>query len=107
MGARQKSKGERSRRRSPARARQAAAIVTEESPAMAVSATEELAMNRDFEFKQLLRAYRVGIISEQTFETEMAALEHGRGANGSNGTAGGFRAFGKNYASEREAVLTF
>ena len=38
---------------------------------------------------------------------EMAALEHGVGANGSNGTAGGFRAFGKNYASEREAVLTF
>ncbi len=80
---------------------------------MAVSATEELAakeglpMNRDFEFKQLLRAYRAGIISEKTFETEMAALEHGQGANGSNGTAGGFRAFGKNYASEREAVLTF
>ena len=64
-------------------------------------------MKRDFEFKQLLRAYRAGIINEQTFETEMAALEYRNGANGSNGTAGGFRAFGKNYASEREAVLTF
>jgi hypothetical protein len=77
------------------------------SDATAAPSTEELPMNRDFEFKQLLRAYRAGIISEQTFETEMAALEHGQGANGSNGTAGGFRAFGKNYASEREAVLTF
>jgi hypothetical protein len=113
MAARQKSKGERSRRRGPERSRQAPTIATEESPATAVPAIEELAakeglpMNRDFEFKQLLRAYRAGIISEQIFETEMAALEHGQGANGTNGAAGGFRAFGKNYASEREAVLTF
>jgi hypothetical protein len=77
------------------------------SDVTAAPATEEIPMNRDFEFKQLLRAYRAGIISEQTFETEMAALEHGISANGSNGTAGGFRAFGKNYVSEREAVLTF
>jgi hypothetical protein len=64
-------------------------------------------MNRDFEFKQLLRAFRAGIITEKTFETEMAALEHSGGANGSNGTAGGFRAFGKTFATEREAVQTF
>ena len=32
-------------------------------------------MNRDFEFKQLLRAYRGGIISESVFEAEMAKLE--------------------------------
>ncbi len=32
-------------------------------------------MNRDFEFKQLLRAYRAGIITEATFESEMAALD--------------------------------
>jgi rubrerythrin len=82
-------------------------VTTEESRATAASATEELPMNRDFEFKQLLRAYRAGIITEKTFEIEMAALKHGVGANGSNGTAAGFRAFGKNYASEREAVLTF
>jgi hypothetical protein len=60
-------------------------------------------MNRDFEFKQLLRAYRAGIISEGTFETEMAALENGATA-GSNGSHG-FRAMGKNYASEREAIV--
>ena len=64
-------------------------------------------MNRDFEFKQLLRAYRAGIISEKTFETEMAALEHGAGANGANAIAAGFRAFGKTYASERAAVISF
>jgi rubrerythrin len=37
-------------------------------------------MSRDFEFRQLLRALRAGIISEKTFEAEMAALEQGRAA---------------------------
>jgi rubrerythrin len=61
-------------------------------------------MNRDFEFRQLLRAYRAGIISEKTFEAEMAEIEH----NGSaNGASGGFRAFGKTYKSEREAIVSF
>jgi hypothetical protein len=59
-------------------------------------------MNRDFEFKQLLRAYRAGIISEQTFESEMGALENGHGAANSSH---GFRAMGKSYDSEREAVI--
>jgi rubrerythrin len=61
-------------------------------------------MNRDFEFKQLLRAYRAGIVSEATFEQEMKHLENG--ANSSNG-AGGFQSFGKTYANEREAVVRF
>ena len=34
-------------------------------------------MSRDFEFKQLLRAYRSGIISKETFESEMACMEAG------------------------------
>jgi hypothetical protein len=59
-------------------------------------------MNRDFEFKQLLRAYRAGIISETTFEGEMAALENGHA--GSNGSRG-FEAMGKTYKSERDAVV--
>jgi hypothetical protein len=63
-------------------------------------------MNRDFEFKQLLRAYRSGIISESAFENEMCALENGHAMNGNgNGTA--FRAFGKSYKSERDAVISF
>jgi hypothetical protein len=62
-------------------------------------------MNRDFEFKQLLRAYRSGIISEQMFESEMAELEKGAMAK-SNG-AEGFRAFGKTYKSERDAIVSF
>src|SRR5580704_17206108 len=40
------------------------------------------AMNRDFEFKQLLRAYRAGIITEATFEAELAEIERGAGTNG-------------------------
>ena len=62
-------------------------------------------MNRDFEFKQLLRAYRGGIISEAAFESEMAKLEgHSPAANGD---AGGFHAFGKTYKSERAAIVSF
>jgi hypothetical protein len=61
-------------------------------------------MKRDFEFRQLLRAYRSGIISDQTFESEMKSLEVGA-ANGT--TDAGFRAFGTTYASEREAVIKF
>ncbi|MGH7987076.1 MAG: hypothetical protein ACREQX_12420 [Candidatus Binataceae bacterium] len=63
-------------------------------------------MNRDFEFKQLLRAYRSGIISEETFESEMAQLENG-GASAANGHGGGFRAFDKTYNSERDAIVSF
>jgi hypothetical protein len=60
-------------------------------------------MNRDFEFKQLLRAYRAGIITEETFECEMTALESGSSA-GMNG-AREFRAMGKSYGSERDAII--
>jgi hypothetical protein len=65
-------------------------------------------MSRDFEFKQLLRAYRRGIISEATFDEEMAKLEAGAvepGANG--GRVGGFSAFGRTYSSERAAIISF
>jgi hypothetical protein len=61
-------------------------------------------MNRNFEFKQLLRAYRTGIIDEGTFEAEVKALENGSAGN--NGHRG-FVAFGKTYGSEKEAVLEF
>src|SRR5579884_2904614 len=60
---------------------------------------EGMIMNREFEFTRLLRAYRKGIISEQTFEAEMALLE---GANG-----GGFTAMGKTYACERDALVAY
>ena len=59
-------------------------------------------MNRDFEFRQLLRAYRMGVISEATFELEMANLESASAGGASNG--GGFRTMGKMYPSERAAV---
>src|ERR1700694_4954023 len=59
-------------------------------------------MNRDFEFSQLLRAYRRGIISEPAFEREMAELERGASVNG-----GGFTANGKSYPSERAAGIDF
>jgi hypothetical protein len=62
-------------------------------------------MNRDFEFRQLLRAYRKGIISETAFEQEMANLESGAAEGASNG--GGFCAMGKMYPSERAAVVAY
>ncbi len=65
-------------------------------------------MNREFEFKQLLRAYRGAIISEAAFEQEMARLEAGGEADKTNGANGaGFRAFGRTYKSERAAVVSF
>ena len=66
-------------------------------------------MSLDFEFKQLLRAYRNGVISQATFESEMAWLEAGAptngNGNGSNG--GGFKAFDRTYKSERAAIISF
>jgi hypothetical protein len=62
-------------------------------------------MSRDFEFKQILRAYRNGIIDEATFDKEMAKLEGG--ANAASGNGGGFRMMGKSYPSERAAIMSF
>lgn len=62
-------------------------------------------MNRDFEFRQLLRAFRKGIISEATFEKEMAALESGSAEGAANG--GGFCAMGKMYPSEQAAIAAY
>ncbi len=61
-------------------------------------------MRREFEFAQLLRAYRKGIISEKAFEQEMALLE---GATGSGANGGGFSAMGKTYACERDAIVAY
>ncbi len=63
-------------------------------------------MNKNFEFKQLLRAFRTGIIDEVTFEQEMKQLENGALSSNGNG-AGKFMAFGKAYDSERAAVMSF
>jgi hypothetical protein len=55
-------------------------------------------MNRDFEFRQMLRAYRKGIISEATFEQEVSELERGLTANGAGA---------KNSSSERDEIIKF
>jgi len=63
-------------------------------------------MSYDFEFKQLLRAYRNGVISQSTFESELTWLEAGAPTTNGNGDAG-FKAFGRTYKSERAAVVSF
>src|SRR5258708_25496775 len=63
-------------------------------------------MSYDFEFKQLLRAYRNGVISQATFESELAWLEAGAPTTNGNGGAG-FKAFGRTYKSQRAAVVSF
>jgi len=63
-------------------------------------------MSYDFEFKQLLRAYRNGVISQSTFEAELSWLESGAPANG-NSNGSGFKAFGRTYKSERAAIVSF
>jgi hypothetical protein len=62
-------------------------------------------MSYDFEFKQLLRAYRKGVISQSTFEAELASLESG--ATNGNGNGSVFKAFGRTYKSERAAIVSF
>jgi hypothetical protein len=64
-------------------------------------------MSLDFEFKQLLRAYRNGVISQATFESEMAWLEAGAPVNGNGSNGGGFKAFDRTYKSERAAIVSF
>jgi hypothetical protein len=61
-------------------------------------------MNRDFEIKQLLRAYRGGLMSEAAFNEEMTRFEHEAGGTDRDP---GFEAFGQRYRSEREALLSF
>jgi hypothetical protein len=62
-------------------------------------------VNRDFEVRQLLRAYRSGLMSEAAFEEEMTRLEQRNGEHGQ--TQAGFEAFGRRYRSEREAIVNF
>lgn len=62
-------------------------------------------MNRDFVIKQLLRAYRSGLMSEAAFEEELTRLEHGTEPGEPTGPR--FEAFGRVYSSERAAVLSF
>jgi hypothetical protein len=65
-------------------------------------------MNRDFEVRQLLRAYRSGVMSETAFEEEMLRLEHeATGAEPGSEPGLGFEAFGRRFRSEREAVINF
>ena len=63
-------------------------------------------MNRDFEIRQLLRAFHSGIMSEAAFEEEMTRLEHESG-EAAETVGPGFEACGRAYRSEREAVLNF
>ena len=62
-------------------------------------------MSKDFEFRQLLRAYRAGLITEETFEAEMTTLDTQNGHAGE--PRSGFKAFGKTYRNEREAIVSF
>ena len=59
-----------------------------------------MAANHDFEVKQLLRAYRKGIISDELFESEMNGLRNDNGA-------GKYVFKGKSYTSEREMLVAF
>ena len=59
-----------------------------------------MAANHDFEVKQLLKAYRKGIISDELFESEMSELLNDNGA-------GEYVFNGKSYTSEREMLVAF
>ena len=63
-------------------------------------------MSHDFEVRQLLRAYRAGLLTEAAFEEEMNRLERNVDGVGES-EAPGVEAFGQVFRSERDAVLTF
>ena len=54
--------------------------------------------SQDFEARQLLKAYRKGLISDELFEAQMRELQNGEGKYVFNG---------KTHASEREMLLHF
>ena len=64
-------------------------------------------MSRDVEFKALLRAYRSGVISQETFECEVTELENCATGAMANGNGAGFKAFGRTYRNERDAIISF
>ncbi|HUN57120.1 MAG TPA: hypothetical protein VMU41_03340 [Candidatus Binataceae bacterium] len=64
-------------------------------------------MNRDFEIKQLLRAFRGGIMSEAAFEEEITRLEHESAGQDQTSNPPPFEACGRSYRSERDGVLSF
>jgi len=51
----------------------------------------------DFEARQLLKAYRKGLISDELFEAEMRDLR--------NGGAGKYKALGKTFDNEKEMIV--
>jgi|SRR5215475_3084154 len=63
-------------------------------------------MNRDFAVRQLLRAYRSGLLSEAAFEEELNRLEY-EASGGDSSEGRGFEALGQVYRSERDALLSF
>ena len=52
----------------------------------------------DFEARQLLKAYRKGLISDELFEEQMQELQTGAGSQG-------YTYNGKSYETEKELVL--
>ncbi len=57
---------------------------------------------QDFEAKQLLKAYRKGLISDELFEAQMREVR-----NGSDNGAGKYMFGGKTHATEREMIMHF
>lgn len=55
---------------------------------------------QDFEAKQLLKAYRKGLISDELFEAQMREVQ-----NGSQNGTGKFMYGGKSHATEREMIM--
>ena len=50
----------------------------------------------DFETKQLLKAYRKGLITDELFEAQMRELQNGTGK---------YQAVGKSFDSEKEMIV--
>ncbi|MBM4268472.1 MAG: hypothetical protein FJ144_17995 [Deltaproteobacteria bacterium] len=65
--------------------------------------------NKQFELRQLLKAYRKGLISDQLFEEQMREIQmgDGNGAGPVRAPERTYRAGKKTYSSERDMVVEF
>jgi hypothetical protein len=64
-------------------------------------------VNRQFEVRQLLKAYRKGLISDELFEEQMREIEGGALANGAAAPAKTYRLRKRVYTSERDLLARF
>lgn len=64
-------------------------------------------VSKQFELRQLLKAYRKGLISDELFEEQLAEISAGDGAGGGTAPAKRYRVRDRVFSTEREMLCCF